>query len=185
MYRIAARGDFSYHLLVNAAGLAGHIADDPGRTPYLPFLPEALTDPYEVWMAFERHRATGEVKLRVRLIKMIALGKDKALMVVAQATGGVFESLTLFPTGDRRYLNRQREGKLLSGREQPSLPPQRGGRRMADMGLRPSGHRQRNLTRRSRVDARRRLPALRASRHHAVQRYSIPAAGVKNARNAL
>jgi hypothetical protein len=102
-------------VLVNAESLASHI--DLDRTPYLSLLPEVLEDPYEVWLAFEQHKGTGKVVLRQRLVKLVQLDKKRAVLVTAQAKGGVMEAWTLVPTSKLDYLNKQREGKLLWGRE--------------------------------------------------------------------
>lgn len=102
-------------MLVNAESLASHV--DLDRTPYLPLLPEVLEDPFETWLSFERHKGTGKVVLRQRLIKLVQLDKDRGVLVTAQAKNGMLEAWTLVPTSDRNYLNRQREGKLLWGRK--------------------------------------------------------------------
>ena len=102
-------------VLVNADILAGHI--DLARTPFLPLLPEVLEDPYEAWLSFEQHEGTGKVELRQRLIKMVQVDKERGVLVTAQAKNGVLEAWTMFPTSDRKYLNKQRVGKLLWGRE--------------------------------------------------------------------
>lgn len=102
-------------MLVNAGSLAGHV--DLERTPYLPLLPEVLEDPFEAWLSFEQHKGTGKVVLRQRLIKFFQLDKDRGLLVTAQAKEGMLEAWTLVPASDRNYLNRQRAGKLLWGRE--------------------------------------------------------------------
>lgn len=101
-------------MLVNAESLASHV--DLERTPYLPLLPEVLEEPYETWLSFEQHKGTGKVALRQRLIKLVQLDKDRGVLVTAQAKDGMLEAWTLLPTSDRKYLNRQREGKLLWGR---------------------------------------------------------------------
>jgi len=103
-------------VLVNAENLASHI--DLDRTPFLPLLPEVLTDPYEAWVSFEQHKGTGKVVLRQRLIKMLQLDKERGVLVTAQAKNGVLEAWTMVPTSDRKYLNNQRAGKLLWGREE-------------------------------------------------------------------
>ncbi len=105
-----------HDILVNAATLARHV--DPARGQYLPLLLEALTDPYEVWLSFERHRGTGRVEIRQRVVKAVAppSGKDRGLLVVAQAIGGMLEAWTMLPVRQLAYLNRQRVGRLVYGR---------------------------------------------------------------------
>lgn len=102
-------------ILANAEVLAAHI--DLDRSPFLPLLPEVLADPYEVWLSFEQHKATNKVVLRQRLIKVVRTDKDRGMLVVAQASHGKLEAWTMFPVSDRKYLNRQRAGKLLWARD--------------------------------------------------------------------
>lgn len=40
---------------------------NPDRSPFLPFIPEVLATPYEVWMDFEEHATTGRVELKKTL----------------------------------------------------------------------------------------------------------------------
>lgn len=103
--------EFSYNVLVNAKTIARHM--DPERASYLPLLPETMEKPYEVWMSFERHRGTGKVVLRQRIIKVIQAGGDKGMLVVTNAVNGVMEAWTTIPTSDFDYLNKQRVGKLV------------------------------------------------------------------------
>lgn len=105
---------FRHDIVVNAKSLAEHV--DPDRSAFLPFLTEAMEDPLEVWLSFERHKGSGRVALRQRLIKAIRLGKGRGLLVVAQSKGGVMEAWTMIPTTDFKYLNDQREGKLIWAR---------------------------------------------------------------------
>lgn len=107
-------GKFTHQILVDANTLAKHI--DLNRTPYLPLLPETLEDPYEVWLTFERHKGTGKVVLRQRLIKVFEMDKKRALLVAVQARGGILETWTMFSTSKMGYLNKQRRGKLIYGR---------------------------------------------------------------------
>jgi hypothetical protein len=102
--------DFRYDVLVDAASLAEHVALD--RSPFFPFLPEALEDPSEIWVSFERHTGTGKVELRQRIIKAVKVGKDRTILAVAQANKGQMEAWTVIPTGDLKYVNRQRRGRL-------------------------------------------------------------------------
>ncbi len=104
-------GDFRYDTLVNAKTLASHI--DPNRAPYIPFISEAMVDPFEVWLSFERHKGTGQVVLRQRIINAIDTGEKEGILIVANAVKGFMESWTFIPMSDFRYLNRQRVGKLI------------------------------------------------------------------------
>lgn len=107
--------EFRYDTLVNAKTLAGHI--DPNRAPYIPFIHETMTDPFEVWLSFERHKGTEQVVLRQRVIKAINTGGKEGIVMVANAVKGSLESWTFIPIEDVRYLNKQRVGKLLWKRE--------------------------------------------------------------------
>lgn len=105
---------FRYDINVNAKTLADHV--DPNRARFLPLLPEALANPFEVWQSFERSRATGKVVLRQRIIKAVDDGKGKGMFVVVNAIEGKMEAWTLVPIRDLNYMNRQRQGKLIYGR---------------------------------------------------------------------
>lgn len=100
---------------LNAEVLAGHVA--LRRAEFLPFLPEGLTDPYEVWLAFERDQASGKVELRKRIIKIIDYGGGRTLTMVAQVVKGRFEAWTFVPSDRLNQVNRSRVGKLLYGRD--------------------------------------------------------------------
>lgn len=108
-------GDFRYDVLVNAKTLAEHI--DVARDIYLPFLPETLIKPYEVWISFERHRGTGKVVLRQRIIKALATGKKEGMLVVTNAVNGIMEAWTFVPVERLSYLNKQRVGQLIWKRD--------------------------------------------------------------------
>ena len=108
-------GLFRYDILVSAETLARHV--DLGRSPFIGFLKEALEDPWEVWLSFERHKRTGKVVLRERVIKAVKLDKKRAILLVAQANNGIMEAWTMIPTSDLKYINRQRRGKLIWARD--------------------------------------------------------------------
>lgn len=102
-------------VLVNAETLARHV--DPSRSEFLPLIDETLTDPFEVWLAFERHKGSGLFRLRSRTTKAVDTGSGKTMLLVANAARGLLEGWTLIPTGDAAYVNRQRQGILLKGRD--------------------------------------------------------------------
>lgn len=99
---------------INARSLAGHVA--PNRGPYIPFLPETAADPFEIWMAFERHRGTGRIELRVRALKRIGTAKGNQTLVL-QAVKGRLEAWTFIPSDKHRDLRRWRLGRLIWGRQ--------------------------------------------------------------------
>lgn len=98
-------------LLVDAKALADHL--DPSRSEYIPLLNDLLTNPYEVWLSFQQHEGTGKVALRARIIKGYDVGKGRYLLAVANTRKGYLESWTVLPTSDKRYIQRQRQGKLM------------------------------------------------------------------------
>ncbi len=103
-------------VLIDAETLASHLEASLDRTKYLPFLIEALNDPFEVWISQEVSDATGETRLRARVIKAFNLDKGRSLLVVADAARGYFRGWTVFPTSQLGYLQKQRIGVLLYGR---------------------------------------------------------------------
>jgi hypothetical protein len=107
-------GDFAYPVMVNAETLGHHI--DPARARYVPYLGELLTDPFEVWAMFQRHKGTGKIEMRVRIIKRVDTGDKEGMLLVAQATRGIFEAWTFVPAKNLNYLNKQRQGVLVYGR---------------------------------------------------------------------
>ncbi|MGE4298913.1 MAG: PBECR2 nuclease fold domain-containing protein [Desulfovibrionaceae bacterium] len=102
-------------LLVNAESLAAHLPLD--RSPFIPFLPELIADPFEIWLSFEEHEATGRVVLRKRLVKVVRTRGDKGLVLVANAARGVLTGWTYIPMSRLRDVNAARVGKLLWGRD--------------------------------------------------------------------
>lgn len=102
---------------IHADILGKHLADDLPRSRYLPLLEDAVTRPQEVWLNFEAHTATGQIRLVARMVKTYALGRDRNLVVVTAARKGTLVSHTLIETRDRGYANRQRQGKLLYSEE--------------------------------------------------------------------
>jgi len=102
-------------LLVNAKALAEHMPLE--RAPMASLLPELIENPHEIWIRFERHRGTGQVQLRKRMIKAVNVGKDRVLLLVAQAVEGRFEAWTAFLTRDFSNVQRQRAGRLVYARD--------------------------------------------------------------------
>ena len=105
-------------VLVSAQALASHI--DPNRSEYLPLIIETLESPFEVWLNFDQHQATGQVALRGRIVKAFDIGQGKVLLVTAQVNKGMLEAWTIIPISSNktRYVDKQRIGKLIYGKEE-------------------------------------------------------------------
>ena len=98
--------------------VSGMLHINPSRSPFVPFIPELLADPYEIWLSFEEHEATGRVELKKRYIKYIQIGsKGQGLYLVAQVVKGLLTGWTFVPASSRGVLNNQRSGKLIWSRK--------------------------------------------------------------------
>ncbi len=109
-----AGADLKMPVLVNARSLSEHIPLD--RSAFLPFFPELIQEPYEVWLSFEKHKGTGKVVLRARFLKAIQLEKGRGLFMSAQTVRGMLEAWTFFTSKGWKYLESQRRGLLMFGR---------------------------------------------------------------------
>jgi hypothetical protein len=96
---------------IDAAALAAHLPADAAEL--VPLLPEIAAEPYEMWLRFERHKGTGKVVLRRRLVKALQLGKLR-VMLLLQASGGNLDTLRLL--GDQDELDAARIGRLIWSR---------------------------------------------------------------------
>lgn len=91
----------------------------PDRSPYIPFIPELLAQPYEVWMDFEEHEVTGRVELKKRYLKRIDTGEKKmGMLMVVQVVKGQLAGWTFIPAERGNYLNNIRRGKLIWARKE-------------------------------------------------------------------
>lgn len=112
-FELRVSDDFRYQIVANAQTLAEHM--DPARASVVALLPEVLTNPFEVWQSFERHKGTGRVVLRTRYVRAFDMGDKSGLLVVLEAMRGQLQGWTMIPVR-RGYLDRQRYGSLLYGR---------------------------------------------------------------------
>lgn len=105
--------------LVNQA-IVDHMIEDKkrldGREQYFPLIPELIEDPYEVWINFAKNEESGKVAVRKRYLKVIRIGKERVIGLVANAKEGSWESFTFF-RGDLKGVNNLRKGRLLYGKE--------------------------------------------------------------------
>ena len=90
----------------------------PRRSTFVPLIPELLSDPFEVWMDFEEHEATGRVELKKRYLKRVDTGeRETGILMVVQVVKGQLAGLTFIPAERGKYLNNIRRGKLVWARE--------------------------------------------------------------------
>lgn len=111
-------GDYALPISIDARELARHF-DEGGhleRGRYVPFIPELLEDPFEVWLSFERNRRTGRVHLRQRFVKAVDTGAKEGLFFVLDATRGQLAEITFVPATRASYLKKVRRGRLLWAR---------------------------------------------------------------------
>ncbi|HYM32410.1 MAG TPA: PBECR2 nuclease fold domain-containing protein [Candidatus Cybelea sp.] len=109
----APTGDLIYY---DASGLAQrtNLAD----AQYLPLIPEVVSDPFEIWLTFEKHHVTGKVDLLQRIVKSVDVEqKTVGLVLVAIAWQAKLHALRLIATNDRDDLNTFRVGRLLWARD--------------------------------------------------------------------
>ncbi len=110
MFDLAVK-DWSFPVLVDASSLVDHLTD-LSRTRFLPFLPEVLKAPDEVWLGFEKHKETGLVALRLRALKALEVD-GKTFVMVINAWKGQLQAWTFLPSGGTSYLQSQRWGEFL------------------------------------------------------------------------
>ncbi len=94
-------------------GIVDHMVEKAsrmdGREAFFPFLREVVEDPAEIWVGFAQSSASGRVALRRRYIKLLELGKDTTLGIVADADGCQWSGVTFF-RGDARSVKTLRQG---------------------------------------------------------------------------
>ena len=106
-------------VLISADALAQHI--DVKRGAFLPFLPEILENPFEVWVAAEREVLSGKVVIRKRVVKILkGPDKNRGVAVVMNVDKGFFTGWTFFLVRKGTTLNKIRSGLLTWGRSDES-----------------------------------------------------------------
>ena len=71
---------------ITAQSLGNHLALD--RAEYIPFIPEVLEEPYEIWLLPYEDEKTGRVELRRHYIKALALDKVRYGWMIAEFRKG-------------------------------------------------------------------------------------------------
>jgi len=112
-------GDFRLPIVIDAAGLGGHLADDPGRLAWLGYLPDLLA-PQEVWTDFRgrigKDGRLGKVSIGWKLLTRVQGPKGtEGLMLLAQNNGlGCRSAYTLYPLPN---IDTKRTGRLMARRK--------------------------------------------------------------------
>jgi len=100
-------------VLVNAPALADQWAGHLSRSAIAPIVKEAITDPAEIWMSFERHPETGKVVMRQRALKRLALfSRHPGVPVMIQSSAGRLEDFRVLDS-DPAAIDRFRVGRLI------------------------------------------------------------------------
>ena len=81
--------------------IVDHILKKPqsrwdGREAYFPFIPELITDPYEIWISFARSEISGRTGIRRKYVKGIRLDKNRVVGLYAETMNGQWVSENFF-----------------------------------------------------------------------------------------
>jgi len=103
-------GGFRYPVRIHARVLGEHIPLD--RTPFLPVIPHLIAEPQEAWLTFQRHRKSGRIALRLRVIRVFKDRKGKGYLLVLDVQKGRLLGWSFMPY-ELRKLRKIRQGELL------------------------------------------------------------------------
>lgn len=92
--------------------LAKPNASDINRAAYWPFIRELIESPQEIWVGFAKDQVTGRVSLRRRYVKLVQVGRDRTVALVADEQGGFWQALTFFTGRARNELDNLRRGLM-------------------------------------------------------------------------
>lgn len=97
-----------------------HIAELPekrldGRETLFGLIPSLVENPYEIWVSFAKHDATGKYTIRKRYVKYVQVDKKRVLGLVGEAVKGEWVGLTVY-RGQKSALKNLRKGTLIWGR---------------------------------------------------------------------
>ena len=85
--------------------LAKHVWDSK-HTEDVPFIPEIIENPSEIWVTFEKEKG-GKYRIKKRYIAHLKEDKNRFRLLVAEGEKGVFKTITNFIRGD---VNKARKG---------------------------------------------------------------------------
>jgi hypothetical protein len=106
--QVVASQAITDHMLAKASRM-------DGREAYFQFIPELIERPYEIWVNFAKHSASGRVALRKKYVKAIKIGKNRVIGLYAEIQNGLWVSGDFFREGLTGAGN-LRKGRLLYGR---------------------------------------------------------------------
>ena len=95
---------------ITAQSLGNHLALD--RAEYIPFIPEVLEEPYEIWLLPYEDEKTGRVELRRHYIKALALDKTRYGWMIAEFRKGELWNTTFILSRSEKELRKRRKGVL-------------------------------------------------------------------------
>lgn len=100
--------------------IVDHMLEKPeridGREQLFPLIPDVIESPFEIWMGWARNTATGKVAPRARYVKVLNMGKDVVIGLVADIVDGMWTGTTYF-RGKHSALDNLRKGNLIWGRK--------------------------------------------------------------------
>lgn len=96
--------------------LLEHLEYD-GRERWLSLLPDVLADPFEIWLMPMRDERRGRLVMRRRYIKAYEDARKRNVLLVADWQKGTWVGWTMLETDKTGYLQGQRKGVLLYGKE--------------------------------------------------------------------
>lgn len=106
-------------IMVNQ-GVVDHNLEKPearkNRSEWFPFIQETIEDPAEIWVTFQRDRISGEFRIAQKFIKVLALEKNRPMLLMATTEKGAWSAMTVHPRQDRNIVN-LRAGRLVWTRE--------------------------------------------------------------------
>lgn len=117
--------DFIYEFIVATPALIDFLEKHLDQASFISLLKEALEDPYEIWQAFQKHEATGQVRLLHRFVKAFDLKNAKVgVLVIFEAIEGDHRFKEFFVVREPNLydqINHFRSGKLIFKRNEPRL----------------------------------------------------------------
>lgn len=101
-------------VLANAESTAAHIST--ANSIYIPSIEDALENPAEIWISFEKHKGSGKVIMRQRIVKSLTLRDKPTVNMVLNVSKGFLEGIDFISPNNTKALNAKRTGTLIYDR---------------------------------------------------------------------